>query len=134
MHSTQILSPLAVYYVCVCNLTNIPLPLPSISMAAERTCRSIWLIIFTLPAEAGLSWGYLHLSQLPVFVQLNNGSYYPTNHLFFRSPRMYPSGAAHTVPYGARQTRASGTASRVTGRPSEREDDSFHYNVQQPED
>lgn len=37
-------------------------PLPPISMAAERTCRSIWLIIFTLPAEAGLSWGCLHLS------------------------------------------------------------------------
>lgn len=57
-------------------------PLPSISMVAERTCRSIWLIIFTLPFEAGLSWGYLHLSHLSSFVQFNSSSYYPSSHLF----------------------------------------------------
>ena len=76
--------------------TNTPLPLPSISMVAERTCRSIWLIIFTLPAEAGLSWGYLHLSHLSFFVQFNSSSYYPSNHLFLLL-HMYPSGHAHTV-------------------------------------
>lgn len=53
-----------------------------ISMAAERTCKSIWLIIFTLPAEAGLSWGYLHLSLLSFFVHFNSSSYYPSNHIF----------------------------------------------------
>lgn len=65
-------------------------------MVAERTCKSIWLIIFTLPAEAGLSWGYLHLSHLSFFVQFNSSSYYPTNHLF-PLLRMYPSGQARTV-------------------------------------
>lgn len=49
---------------CVARATASPLPLPFISMAAERTCRSIWLIIFTLPAEAALSWGYLHRPHL----------------------------------------------------------------------
>lgn len=64
-------------------------------MAAERTCRSIWLIVFTLPGEAGLSWGYLHLSHLS-FVQFNSSSYYLSNHLFLYL-HMYPSGLAHTV-------------------------------------
>lgn len=31
--------------------------LSTISMAAERTCKRTWLIVFTLHAEAGLSWG-----------------------------------------------------------------------------
>lgn len=75
---------------------NTPLPLPSISMVAERTCRSIWLIIFTLPAEAGLSWGCLHLSHLSFFVQFNSSSYYPSNHLFLFL-HMYPSGSAHAA-------------------------------------
>lgn len=61
IYSSQFWFPLYCFFYVACS-TNTPLPLPSISMVAERTCRSIWLIIFTLPAEAGLSWGYLHLS------------------------------------------------------------------------
>lgn len=82
LYFSQFLFPLYCFSYVACS-TNTPLPLPSISMVAERTCRSIWLIIFTLPAEAGLSWGYLHLSHLSFFVRFNSSSYYPTNHLFF---------------------------------------------------
>lgn len=46
------------------------LPLSSISMVAEGTRSNIWLIIFTLPAETGLSWGYIHLPRL-FFVHFN---------------------------------------------------------------
>lgn len=93
------------YCLFLCFLSQSPNAAPpSISMAAERTSRSIWLIIFTLPAEAGLSWGYLHLSHLPFFVQFNNG-YYPTNHLFLSPARSRAPGTYCTHPGAIRSLR-----------------------------
>lgn len=94
LYSSQFLSPASI--VSCTLLVQQTHPLPSISMVAERTCRSIWLIIFTLPFEAGLSWGYLHLSHLS-FVQFNSSSYYPSSHLFLCFSICTQVAAVYTV-------------------------------------